>query len=235
MDSYYVSGRDISVLLPPAYQKNECLPVLYFHDGKDTAPILEKAENKLYGEGRLKRHITVAVSNDDRLNDLTPWAGKAISPKFKDFGGGGNSYIEYIENTLMPFINEKYATKKEKEETAVGGVSLGGLMSIYALYRTAVFGNVLCISGSFWYYDFIQFLKSNNPKNENAAIIMISGRDEGEGKPEPLNKTVQYVNEAAELLKEKLNNPVQLLWDEGGHHSNRQNRIEEGLLRLYNK
>jgi len=233
MDIYTVCGREIFVLLPPEYHKDECLPVLYFHDGKDTAPLLEKAEHKLYGEGRLKRHITVALSTGDRLKDLTPWAGKAISHKFKDFGGGGDAYIAYIENNLIPFINEKYSARKEASEVSIGGVSLGGIMSIYALYKSNLFGNALCISGSFWYYDFIEFLKSNSPKNKNAEIILISGKDEGKGKPEPLDKTTQYAEEAAEILKGKTNRPVNLLWDEGGHHHNRQNRIEEGLLRLY--
>ena len=54
----------------------------------------------------------------------------------------GKEYLEFIVQTLKPFIDSKYRTKKGVEFTSIAGSSLGGLISYYALIKyPTVFGN----------------------------------------------------------------------------------------------
>jgi predicted alpha/beta superfamily hydrolase len=59
--------------------------------------------------------------------------------------------MEFLVNTLKPFIDSKYRTKKGPENTFIAGSSMGGLISMYALLQYPnVFGAAGVISPAFW-------------------------------------------------------------------------------------
>lgn len=67
-------------------------------------------------------------------------------------GGGGDLYLDFIEDTVKPWVDANYRTLTEEEETLVLGSSLGGLISFYAGWsRADVFGSAGCMSSSFWW------------------------------------------------------------------------------------
>jgi len=47
----------------------------------------------------------------------------------------GNLYAEFITDQLKSFVDEKFMTLPDTANTAVGGASLGGLMSLYMLLK----------------------------------------------------------------------------------------------------
>jgi predicted alpha/beta superfamily hydrolase len=59
--------------------------------------------------------------------------------------------LHFITQSLKPYIDGHYRTKKEKESTGIAGSSLGGLFAYYAwLNKPEVFGNAGIFSPSFW-------------------------------------------------------------------------------------
>lgn len=66
-------------------------------------------------------------------------------------GSEGKKYIRFITDTLKPYVDEHFRTKKEREHTGIGGSSLGGLISIYSgfLYPE-VYSKLLIFSPSLW-------------------------------------------------------------------------------------
>lgn len=153
-------NREIVVYLPPSYKKDSSknYPVFYMHDGQNIFDkgtgafgkewyVDEKAEY-LIQKGIINEVIIVGVYNGlgERLNELT-WT------KNSEYGGGdGKKYCDFLVKEVKPFIDKTYRTKKDKENTAVGGSSLGGLISIYlATNYSNVIGNSAIMSPSIWW------------------------------------------------------------------------------------
>lgn len=158
------NSRDVIVLLPESYetakagkssQKN--YPVLYMHDGNNlfdpkTSFLgldwgVDETVNKLAAEGKIDEIIVVGIYNTPARNsEYTPFRDP------KHGGGDGDKYIRFIIDELKPEIDRKYRTKKGAADTAIGGSSLGGLVSLYAGLRyPQTFGKMIVMSPSAWW------------------------------------------------------------------------------------
>ncbi len=152
--------RDLFVYLPPAYdqQKTKRYSVLYLHDGQnlfDRATgfmgrewnVDETAEKLIKGK-RLAPVIIVGVANTPGRNDeYTP----VYSAEHK-FGGKGDLYARFLVEEVKPFIDRTYRTLPDRAHTAVGGSSLGGLISLYICSRyPQVFSGCAALSPSLWW------------------------------------------------------------------------------------
>ena len=147
--------RKVWALLPYNYYKsNKRFPVLYLHDAQNLFN-----ESSTYGNWEIDKKlsilseygrgdvIVIAVEhgNDDRIKEYV-----FENPKLTE-DAEGKKYIRFITDTLKPYIDSKYRTKKDRNNTGVGGSSLGALISIYAgfLYPE-VYSKLLLFSPSLW-------------------------------------------------------------------------------------
>ena len=65
--------------------------------------------------------------------------------------GRGKLYMQWMVNTLKPYIDAHYRTLPEREHTYIAGSSMGGLMSLYAAVQfNHVFSKAACLSPSLW-------------------------------------------------------------------------------------
>lgn len=135
--------RRIQVYLPQSYslsQKN--YPVLYMHDGQNVfrndgaiGGISLELERYLDEEDLDVIVVAIDQNSSERKNEYCPWENGAYSQKFlgaesSSFGGQGKQYLEFIVEELKPYIDEKYRTITNR--TAMAGISMGGLISLYA-------------------------------------------------------------------------------------------------------
>jgi predicted alpha/beta superfamily hydrolase len=97
--------------------------------------------------------IVVGILHSDRRKDLTPTHVRA-DPPFLAAGagktsGGGESFIAFMEQELIPYIDKHYPTQPYK--TLIGH-SLGGLavMQIF-VHHTHLFNSYICIDPSMWW------------------------------------------------------------------------------------
>ena len=170
LPSRFVSARAVQVWLPPGYAElsGRRYPVLYLHDGQnvfDAAAAgaewqVDEAAQAGIRSRRLAPFIVVAVDNTaERMGDYTPsaiWlsAERLGKPQGAKVGGGAANYARYLIEELKPFIDSHYATQADAAHTAVGGSSLGGLMSLWlALHHSDIFGAALVVSPSVWWDD----------------------------------------------------------------------------------
>jgi predicted alpha/beta superfamily hydrolase len=160
-DSLYIPQlhryRRVWICYPLDYTTNtkKRYPVIYMHDGQNifdektsyagewgVDEAMDSLERKT-GKG----FIVVAVDNgsDKRIGEYTPW-------KNSKYGGGeGAQYIDFMVKTLKPYIDKHYRTKPDKNNTALIGSSLGGLISVYAAVKyPAVYGKIGSFSPAYW-------------------------------------------------------------------------------------
>ncbi|MBI2427868.1 MAG: histidine kinase [Ignavibacteriales bacterium] len=144
--------RDIIVWLPPSYEKNTSkhYPVLYMHDGQNifdpsTAFTghdwrVDEVADSLIKMKRIEEIIVVGIYNSpDRL------------PEYSD-SPLGNAYLNFVVAVVKPLIDSTYRTKPDRKHTAVMGSSLGGLSSLFFVWkRPDIFGMAGCLSSAFWY------------------------------------------------------------------------------------
>ena len=146
--------RKIWALLPHDYDTStEHYPVLYLHDAQNL--FNENAEfgnwqidKKLavmsdYGIGKI---IVIAVEHGEKERLIEYNVGKTLLGK-----GSGKQYIRFITDTLKPFVDKTYRTKPDRDNTGIGGSSMGGLVSIFSgLIYPEVFGKLMVFSPSLW-------------------------------------------------------------------------------------
>jgi predicted alpha/beta superfamily hydrolase len=162
LPSRHVGPRELQVWLPPGYADREPqrrYPVLYLHDGQnvfDAAAAgaewqVDEQAQRLVESGTIEPFIVVAVaSGPDRLQDYTPTRTQSADGRVA--GGGAPAYARYLIEELKPWIDARYRTKSGPASTAVGGSSLGGLVSLWlALHHRETFGAALVVSPSLWW------------------------------------------------------------------------------------
>ena len=139
MPELYGMKRKIWIYLPPDYQDSDKkYPVMYMHDGQNLFENdanyggwkVDDSINRLFEKGKTEGVIVVAINNSSsRSREYAPydyWLFDNYIDKTL-----GDKYIDFIVNTLKPYIDKNYRTKSSREYTAMAGSSLGGLISLY--------------------------------------------------------------------------------------------------------
>jgi hypothetical protein len=91
-------------------------------------------------------------------------------------------YIQFIVETLKPYIDQNFNTLPEREFTGVMGSSLGGLISHYgALEYQEVFSKAGIYSPSYWFSDSIWQFTREAGHQDAMRLYMMTGGAEGQG------------------------------------------------------
>jgi predicted alpha/beta superfamily hydrolase len=88
-------------------------------------------------------------STSTRLDELTP-------PADADVAGGGNAdkFLLFLNEELIPWVEDRYKVARTPENRVLVGSSLGGLFVTYAAFEAAanpVFGRFAALSPSVWW------------------------------------------------------------------------------------
>ena len=202
--------RRVWIYLPPDYKiSNESYPVVYMHDGQnifdETTSYsgewnVDETLDKLFKEKNLKL-IVVGIDNggEKRLDEYSPY-------KNEKYGGGeGDKYLDFIVNTLKPFIDTNYKTLSDKKNTAIFGSSMGGLISHYAgLKYPKIFGKIGVYSPAFWFSSEINTFTKKFGNLKDTKMYFLAGEKEGlKAGFDEISKTVLGMNKTINILKKQ--------------------------------
>jgi predicted alpha/beta superfamily hydrolase len=156
-------ARDIEVYLPEAYinDPERRFPVFYLHDGQNlfdgrTSYITDRTwqahttADRLTRAGRIEPVILVGINNTGvrRMAEYTPTRDPRLG------GGDGDLYGRLLVEELKPLIDSAFRTLPDAGHTALGGSSLGGLISLYLGFTYPnVFSRLAVLSPSLWWND----------------------------------------------------------------------------------
>ncbi|MFV8343229.1 alpha/beta hydrolase [Flavobacterium sp. XS2P39] len=175
--------RKIWALLPHDYDNsNESYPVMYLQDAQNLFNEAAEFGNweidkklAVMSEYKIGKIIVIAIEHaaEDRIKEYN--VGKTVLGK-----GQGKKYIRFVTDTLKPFVDSNFRTKKEREFTGIGGSSMGGLVSIFSgLRNPEVYGKLMIFSPSLWV---VPVLKINSKKanSSDTKIYLYAGGDESD-------------------------------------------------------
>jgi predicted alpha/beta superfamily hydrolase len=211
-------SRRIWIYLPKAYSSTpKKYPVLYLQDGQN---VFDKATSYIdeWGvdecldtliEKGIAASIIVAIDNGSqfRMTEYNPYNNA-------EFGNGeGDNYVDFLVNTLKPFIDKNYRTLPSKENTAIAGSSMGGLISYYAAIKhPTVFGKVGVFSPSFWIAPQLQNFTDSLSAKITSKFFFSMGSLEGQ-------KYINDMQNMAEQLGTNSNTMIYSIIAEGENHN----------------
>ncbi|MEL7447924.1 MAG: alpha/beta hydrolase-fold protein [Pseudomonadota bacterium] len=219
--------RRIWLYLPPDYAStNKRYPVLYMQDGQNVFDAatsfageweVDETLDALHAEGHWGA-IVVAIANGEgsRADEYHPWPSA--------FGGGeGDLYLDFIVDTLKPYIDANYRTLANRRNTGIGGSSSAGVISQYGAIREPdVIGRVLSFSPAFFVnpqmYDAARAL---TPPALPSLFTFVSGLNETAG-GQPPGVFAQAQNDMVQALADAgfdVNQHVRSLLPVDGTHS----------------
>lgn len=153
--------RDISIYLPEQYlsQPSRRFPVFYLHDGQNlfdgrTSYVVNRTwrahstADLLTRENLIEPVILVGVANTGtrRMAEYTPTRDPRLG------GGEGGRYGRLLVEDLKPCIDSRFRTLSDPANTALGGSSLGGLITLaLGLEYPDIFGKLAVMSPSVWW------------------------------------------------------------------------------------
>ncbi|MHC0442886.1 alpha/beta hydrolase [Flavobacterium sp. 3-210] len=166
--SKLIDARNIDIWLPDGYSNKEKYAVLYMNDGQalydaestwnKQAWEIDQVAGKLIAEGKTKKFIVVGIWNNVEYRHSEYFPEKIIQEipvetrtivleeQLKSKPQADN-YLKFIVTELKPFVDKKFSTKKDLENTYIAGSSMGGLISLYAICEyPKIFGGAACLS-----------------------------------------------------------------------------------------
>lgn len=211
MPSAHVQSRDVTVWLPPGYDTADTrYPVLYMHDGQNLFDAARAGYGKEWGvdehiarlsaSGQIRLPIVVGVHNttlrlreyvpadmiralpgDIRADLQTPYGGEPLS----------DGYLRFLVEELKPFIDQAYRTRPARDDTAMMGSSMGGLISLYAMMKyPGVFGSAGCLS-THWPLR-VERLDDNRLEQWRETIVLTWGDVIARGLPDPASHRLYF-------------------------------------------
>lgn len=156
--------RSLLIKLPMDYEfeKDKRYPVLITLDGDTHFPHVTGTVDWLSNSAnRIPRLIVVAVTNTDRMRDMSPSYNK----------GSSDSFIEFIDKELVPFIDENYRTEPFR---ILVGHSMAGHLTLNAFLQKPELFNAYIANSPFFAMDrgehkltekLSSFLQKDQPKH----------------------------------------------------------------------
>lgn len=160
----------LTIWLPPGYDTSgKRYPVLYMHDGHNLFDLKNSNFNKIWAADKamlavmgrgIEPRIIVGIwaPGKDRFRQYLPRpaydaATPTLKAKMDEMTGGpviSDAYLAWLAGPLKAWVDASFRTRPGRDDTAIAGSSMGGLMSCYAIAaRPDIYSQAACVS-SHW-------------------------------------------------------------------------------------
>ena len=151
--------------------------------------------------------------------ELTPWTAPPVFGKVP-FGSGAEKTLEFITSQLLPEVQENIP------HLILGGYSLAGLFSLWAVYQTDKFKSIAAASPSVWYPHWIDYASENKPFPKSFYLSL--GDKEEKAKNPIMAQVGNAIRKQHELLTKQEINTI-LEWNVGNHFVDSDKRMAKGF------
>lgn len=166
------------------------------------------------------------ISGLDWNQDMSPWKASPITKKDAPFAGGADKYISSLLSKILPDILREFAVRPS--QIFLTGYSMAGLFALYAAYQTDFFNGIASVSGSLWYPEFIEYVKSHEPSDSVQKIYFSLGYKESHTRNTLLSSVQNNTVEIEENIKKQ---EIETIFElnEGNHFKDHAGRMAKGI------
>ncbi len=237
MNGEGILDRDVIIWLPNDYESNSKnkYPVLYMHDGQNifdptTSSFgidwkIDETLDSLSKLGTIDIPLVVGIYNtSERTADYT-------------IGNQSQAYMKFVVDIVKPFIDKNYRTLPDRENTAVGGSSYGGLISFKLAWEYPhIFSKAFCLSPAFKVQniDYVQNVLDYQGPPKALTFYIDNG---GVGLEEQLQPGIIDMLEALDLKRYRTNKDIFWIHDKEARHfeSDWAKRMPKAFELMYSK
>lgn len=185
MHTFSLEGKTVSVY--PG--KTPGAPALYLNTfGQEEAQVVAALRKQ-----NLPDFSLIVLSGLDWNHDMAPWDAPPVFANGAPCTGGADEYLHLLTHTLLPAAEERLDGVPCWRGLA--GYSLAGLFALYALYGTDLFSRAACMSGSFWFPGFRDYLLTHRFPRTPERLYFSLG-DKEDRTRNPVLRTVRENTEA---------------------------------------
>lgn len=231
---YPPKGKDrpLHIYLPDDYASSEeRYPVMYFFDGHNLFRDADATYGKSWGletflQGWEKKMIIVGIEcgheGTERLDEYSPYTYQMFS--WGMVHGMGRETMDWIANDIKPMIDRDYRTFSFREATAIGGSSMGGLMSLYAAVAyNDVFSKAACLSSAIHgcFADVVREIVAHKLDADTRVYLSWGTEEAGGTKRSERENLLTYTartNQAVAALLHQQYVTAKTYCQRGGHH-----------------
>lgn len=209
--------RTIRVLLPTQYHesKNKNYPVIYLQDGQNLffngdgfgSWKLDKSHCKILPWYR-KNLIIVGIDHlgKNRIEEFN------VGKYFNALSGPPFDYMRFVFTQVKPTVDQHFRTLPDKLNTAVGGSSMGALISLFsALYFPDFVSKMMVFSPSLWINPSIFYQVEHVISNKPLKAYLYGGGKESKS-------MIPHCKKLEKILKKNPNIQVKLRIQMTGRH-----------------
>jgi len=218
-ESKHVQSRDVIIWLPPDYDSSDSkrFPVLYMHDGQN---IFNPATSSLGYDWRIDEIADSLISLEE-IPSLIVVGIYNSGRRFYEYSNTdeGEKYMKFIVSELKPFIDSNYKTLTDRNNTFVGGSSMGGLISFMLGWEyPEVFSRMICVSPAFKIrnVDYVSVVKKYEGKKKPLKIYIDNG---GIGLEAELQSGIDEMLKVLQEKSYKLNEDIFWFKDDKAEHN----------------
>lgn len=149
VETHTVAGQKLDIYVPPEYDSNIALPIIYFNDG-DIFPDVFELLTTDYPEPFL---MVGLHAGGDRTSKYVPYKDEWITDNWGAYSPNAANYTKVLVDKIIPFVEEKFTVDSTRR--AIFGMSLGGLQATWAgINYPQHFSFVGALSPSYWVADY---------------------------------------------------------------------------------
>jgi predicted alpha/beta superfamily hydrolase len=200
--------RRIWIYLPPNYDVDTAkkYPVLYMQHGQHLFTVdslgteewrIDETLNSMAKKGD-KGCIVVGIdAQNNGTSEYAPWETT------KNPVSEGKNYAKFIVETLKPYIDTHFRTRKERINTGIGGSKEGGVLSMYvAAEYQHIFSKVAIFSPTFNDVNLSFLHIEERKKQKYMRYCIVSGSDEDVTKTTAIEKMAKTIRAAGHSFEE---------------------------------
>ncbi len=220
-----INHKQVSIQYSKTDIKELPVVILHAYNKEEGRAVFEKCK-KLH----CPHFILVSVSNLDWNHEMTPWFAPKLNQHDEDCLGKADKYIEKFKKEILPQVKKYIEQDLEKSIAyyAIAGYSLGGLFAVYAIYKTDIFMKVVSASGSFWFPNFVEFIKENKMKSKIQSMYFSLGNKESKVRNQVLATVEEHTKEIENIYRSQ---GIKTIYEEnaGNHYHEADLRMAKGI------
>ncbi len=173
----------------------------------------------------------VVITGMDWQNVFSPWPAKGVPKGSPDFKGESPEFLKLLQQKVLPQIETALHLGMNPERTLVG-VSMSGLFTLWQWMLCDTFNNIASLSGSFWYENFIEWMRSIPIPSKSGKAFFLLGNQEPHSNVKAFNTVGQNTEEIISLLHTAGIN-VEFESVPGNHYSDPIPRLNKAFAAIY--